>query len=362
MGIATPDLTQFKKLALNANLIPVWKEIAVDFDTPVSLFAKLGNGDYAFLLESLEGGEKWGRYSFIGLRPFLIFKSKGHNVTIWKKGKEKTFAVENPIDYLRELMAGFRPAELEDLPRFYGGAVGYFGYDMVRFMERLPDALPDTQGFHDSVFMFPGLLLVFDSLKQSLKIIANIELCDSAAPEEAYNEGLRTIDNVITHIKKGIDYPGQSIHNTDHTELRPEIPQDKFEDMVRKAKEYIRAGDIIQVVLSQRFSGKLHSDPFNIYRALRTINPSPYMFFLRFVTRLLLALLLRFWCAKRAVRLMFDRLPEPCHVARPLQRILLWSSNCSLIQKSVPNILCWLISGATMSGGLLLVERSKSVS
>jgi anthranilate synthase component 1 len=278
--MVTPDLTQFKALAKEANIIPVWRELPVDFDTPVSLFTKLGEGDYAFLLESLEGGEKWGRYSFIGLRPLLVFGCRGNEAFAETRGERRTFPSGNPLDVFKEIMGRFVPAEVTGLPRFYGGAVGYLGYDMVRFMERLPEHLPDTAGFHDAVFMIPELLLVFDNIKQSLKIVACIRADGETEAESSYRQGVRAIENVIQRIKRGLDYPCAPVSPDPATVLSPEIPQERFEEMVEKAKEYIRAGDVIQIVLSQRFSGRNLIPPFDLYRALRRINPSPYLYYL----------------------------------------------------------------------------------
>ena len=277
----TPDLTLFKSLvAEGANIIPVWKEIAVDFDTPVSLFAKLGENSYSFLLESLEGGEKWGRYSFIGFRPFMIFGCKGNDIFTEIEGKRKIISAANPLTAMREIMARFSPAEVRGLPRFYGGAVGYMGYDMVRFMERLPENLPDTAGFNDAVFMFPELLLVYDNIKQTLKIIACLRVEQDDKAESVYLKGKSAIKDVIRRIRHGLDYPAPHENPVPATRLMPEVPQERFEDIVCRAKEYIRAGDIIQVVLSQRFSGKNLIPTFDLYRALRRINPSPYLYYL----------------------------------------------------------------------------------
>ncbi|HID98495.1 MAG TPA: anthranilate synthase component I [Thermodesulfobacteriaceae bacterium] len=277
----TPDLAQFRKLASKANIIPIWKEIAVDYDTPVSLFSKLGRNKYSFLLESLEGGEKWGRYSFIGLKPFLVFGSKGNKVFKETDHGRESFEVENPLATLREIMQGFSPAEVPGLPRFYGGAVGFLGYDAVRFIEKLPDETTDPAGFNDAVFMFPELLMVYDSLKHSLKIINCVQIDPSGDHESLYRAATVAVQDVVEHIKKGIDYPEPARESEPVTRLEPEVPREKFEAMVRRAKEYIRAGDIIQVVLSQRFSGRNNIPTFNLYRALRRINPSPYLYYLR---------------------------------------------------------------------------------
>lgn len=277
----TPDISLFSELAQSATIVPVWREIPVDFDTPVSLFAKLGHGTHAFLLESLEGGEKWGRYSFIGLRPLVVFGSKGREVFTESRGERRTYTVPDPIAFFKEVMAGFRPAKVDGLPRFSGGAVGYFGYDMVRFIERLPETLLDRTGFYDSVFMVPEFLLVFDNIRQSLQIIASVFVKEADDRQASYHRAVSAIENLIERIQTGIDYPIPSVARDHWTDLRPEVSQERFLSMVERAKEYIRAGDVIQVVLSQRFSGKNRVPSFDIYRALRRINPSPYLFYLR---------------------------------------------------------------------------------
>ncbi len=279
--MVSPDLTGFEDLSRDHNVIPVFREISIDYDTPVSLFDKVSGGDYAFLLESLEGGERWGRYSFIGFRPFLLVKTRGRQVTTEDKSGSRSRQVENPIDFLRNLMKQYHVAEIPGLPRFSGGAVGYMGYDMVRFVERLPETLGDTAGFHDSVFMFPEVLLCVDNLKQSLRIIVNAVMDPETSPRDSYEKACSIIEGVIRRVRRGIDYPEPDIGNLSHVRLEPEVPQERFEQMVERAKEYIRAGDIIQVVLSQRFSGRSRIPTFELYRAVRRINPSPYLYYLK---------------------------------------------------------------------------------
>ncbi len=277
----TPDFAEFQGLYKKYDVVPVYRDIPVDFDTPVSLFSKVANGDYSFLLESLEGGERWGRYSFIGTRPVEIIKIKGHRVRVeCRKGIDQK-DVSDPLTYLQDIFRNKKTRELPGLPRFSGGAVGYLGYDMVRFIERLPSALPDTAGFNDAVLMFPEVVLCVDNLKQSLKIIFNVDTSLWDGPDKAYESALSVIENIVRRIRAGIDYPAPGLAATSETRLIPEVSQEKFQDAVKKAKEYIKAGDIIQVVLSQRFSGTSSIPPFELYRAVRRINPSPYLFYLR---------------------------------------------------------------------------------
>lgn len=276
-----PDLQTFTALSAKGNLIPVYREIMADMDTPVTAFKKIDDGSYSFLLESIEGGEKWGRYTFLGASPSVVIRSRGNTVEVLKSG-EPPFSrvVEDPLAEVRDYLSRFKPVEVEGLPRFFGGAVGYLGYDMVRFFENLSSEKPAEIGAWDSCFLITDTLLIFDSVRQKIKVVANAHL-DGRSPEDAYQEALCRIDSLITRLKSPLPAPlpinpsGKNIH------LSSNIGRDIFEAAVEKAKEYVRSGDIIQVVLSQRFSGELTVEPLDIYRVLRTLNPSPYMFFLR---------------------------------------------------------------------------------
>lgn len=280
-----PTIDRFQKLSREYNFIPVWKECMMDVDTAISIFLKTGNQNHAFLLESLEGGEKWGRYSFIGFDPIAVFQSKGQTVTIEQAGETLCFDATNPIESLKILMSNFKQAPLPELPRFYGGAVGFFGYDMVRFMERLPTSLDDRMGFADSHFIIPGSLIICDNLKQSLTIVVNSYLPENVTDNELENSYLSALTR-IEEIQSSIEQTSsasvyQKCSYQPETELQPEVSKIEFEKKVEAAKEYIKAGDIIQVVLSQRFSGKNSIPPFELYRTLRRINPSPYLYYLK---------------------------------------------------------------------------------
>ena len=276
-----PSLSNFIKLADSGNLIPVYREIMADMDTPVSAFMKIDDGAYSFLLESIEGGEKWARYSFLGGSPSVVLRSIGNQVEILNRGEAmQTVASDNPLGVIRDYLARFKPVEIEGLPRFFGGAVGYLGYDMVRFFEKLPTAKPAAIGAYDSCFLITDTLVIFDNVRQKIKVVANAHL-DGASPEDAYKEATTRIDALIARLKTPL--PPPPLHKTPATPVafRSNVNRADFEAAVEQAKEYIRSGDIIQVVLSQRFSGELTVEPLDIYRVLRTLNPSPYMFFLR---------------------------------------------------------------------------------
>jgi len=276
-----PDKESFAALAAQGNLIPVYREIMADMDTPVSAFMKIDDGAYSFLLESIEGGEKWARYSFLGGSPSVVLRSRGRCVEVLRRGEAtEILESDDPLDLIREHLTRFRPVEIEGLPRFFGGAVGYLGYDMVRFFESLPSGKPAAIGAYDSCFLITDTLVIFDNVRQKIKVVANAHL-DGVPPEEAYADATMRIDALIARLKRPL--PASPAPRTAKAPVafRSNVSREEFEAAVDRAKEYIRSGDIIQVVLSQRFSGELTVEPLDIYRVLRTLNPSPYMFFLR---------------------------------------------------------------------------------
>ncbi|MCP4714853.1 MAG: anthranilate synthase component I [Deltaproteobacteria bacterium] len=275
-----PDVATVKKYARSGNLIPVYREILADTETPVSAFMKLNQCDNCFLLESVEGGEKWARYSFIGLNPSALFTSKGSSVTITNGRKIDKYETDNPLAVLRSFMNKYKPVKVEGLPRFCGGAVGYIGYDMVRFIEELPDLTEDDTGWFDSYLMITDSLVIFDNLKHNVKIVSNIYLEDETDITLAYARAIKTIDEVVRKLHKPLRLPSSKPVGR-NAKFRSNIKKDNFKKIVKKAKEYIRAGDIIQVVLSQRFETDLQVEPFELYRSLRVVNPSPYMYYLK---------------------------------------------------------------------------------
>ncbi|GAM11438.1 anthranilate synthase component 1 [Geobacter sp. OR-1] len=276
-----PDFDTFQGLSAKGNLIPVYREIMADLDTPVSAFRKIDDGRYSFLLESIEGGEKWARYTFLGSSPGVIIRTAGNTVEIVENGAPlKRLQVEDPLGFVRDHLARFTPVEVEGVPRFFGGAVGYLGYDMVRHFERLESDKPAVIGAWDSYFVITDTMLIFDNVRQKIKVVSNVHLDDAASPEAAYAEAVGQIDAIIAKLKTPLQQcAGRS--SAGKVEFASNMSRQEFEQSVTSAKEYVRAGDIIQVVLSQRFSGDLTVEPLDIYRVLRTLNPSPYMFFLR---------------------------------------------------------------------------------
>jgi anthranilate synthase component I len=275
-----PSFDEFKAKASQGNLIPVYREIMADLETPVAAFLKLDRDDFSFLLESVEGGEKWGRYCFLGGEPSIIFQCKGSRVQITRGGHAEIQDGVDPLDALKRLMAEYHPVEVEGLPRFFGGAVGYLTYDMVRFFERLPDQTTDDLDVPDAMFMITDTIVIFDHMLQKIKVVSNA-LVDGP-PEKAYQQAIVKIEQLIARLHQPVPPRHGSEPTPGPLTLTSNFTKEAYERVVERAKEYIGAGDIIQVVPSQRFTAAIDIDPFDIYRALRTVNPSPYMFYLKF--------------------------------------------------------------------------------
>jgi anthranilate synthase component 1 len=276
-----PSLQEVEKLAAQGSVIPVRKDILGDLLTPAAAFLRVVQGRRrVFLLESVEGGERLARYSFIGWDPFLSVRGKGS--TIWIEEQGDTIQEEGrPLEKLREISRQFQPVPLPDLPPFIGGGVGFFSYDLVRQFERLPARTVDDLGLDDFHVMYFSTILAFDHLRHRIHIIANIfNNRGSQSLKAKYGDAMLRIEQVEKRLTAPISLPAPLSR-----EVIP-VPTSNltaaaYDGMVLKAKSYIEAGDIFQVVLSQRFAMKVSCDPFDIYRALRFINPSPYMFFLR---------------------------------------------------------------------------------
>jgi len=273
-----PNFEEFKKLAKNFNLIPVYRELIADVETPVSAFQKLGKSDYAFLFESAEKGERFGRYSFLGCNPHLTVKCESGLVSIKNHEKEEIVELANPLDAIRDIISKYRPAEVQDLPPFFGGAVGYLGYDMIRYFEDISKTVHDDLHFPEMSFFFTDTILIFDHLKHKIKVVANAHVNEDL--KSVYEEAIRKVDALVEKLQSSRPGCSKSAGIKD-CDVAANMSEESFVGAVEKAKEYIRAGDVFQVVLSQRFSTKISSDPFDIYRALRMINPSPYMYYLK---------------------------------------------------------------------------------
>ncbi|MCX6996302.1 MAG: anthranilate synthase component I [Kiritimatiellaeota bacterium] len=282
-----PDLPTFMQRAAQGNLVPVWRELMADQETPVSAYervrAALRQQDHAshtFLLESVEGGEHVGRYSFIGGTPRAILRAWGRRVEITTSAGVEVLADRDPLDALKQHMARFRPVRDPRLPRFIGGAVGFLGYDCIaQFEPRVPLAPPGNLRAPDMVFMVTDTLIIFDRVRHTLQVIANALVEDD--PATAYRHACARIDSLVA----ALETPIRQILLDAHPPMtartpRSNISRAQYVAAVGKAQEYIRAGDIIQTVLAQRFEVDCTEDSLDVYRALRSVNPSPYMFLL----------------------------------------------------------------------------------
>lgn len=301
-NVYQPPLAEFRELAAGpANLIPVYREFAADLETPVSVYLKLMD-EFApsFLLESVEGGEQVGRYSFVGVNPRGMLSLKGntvtqsvydsHTISSRNQTSRELAPGEDMLHIVKEEMSRFTPADLPGLPRFQGGAVGYLGYDVVRFFERLPQTAVPALDIPDAVFLLADTLVVFDHARHRLMILANayINAADGAAADAdaVYVEAIQMIEQVSERLLRplpAVPHRRYGYHrNGNDGAITSNMEPSRYEEIVRQAKEYIAAGDIFQVVLSQRFSRQTGAHPFAIYRALRMLNPSPYMFYFDF--------------------------------------------------------------------------------
>jgi anthranilate synthase component 1 len=288
--IYSPPFEEVQRLAEQGNLIAVHRELPADLETPVSVYLKLrgqgeDQGGLSFLLESVEKGEQLGRFSFIGVHPPMTVVARGDQVTIGGAGGTVLETKQgDPLTIVREMMAGRKPVELAaPLPRFTGGVVGYFGYDLVRFIERLPETAAYDLDVPDMMLLFCDNLVVFDHVRHRLIVIANMRASTGGESDlrAAYAEAIARIENIVRQLQQPLIPPvARSVDGAAAWESN--FTQAEHEANVRAAKEYIGAGDIFQVVLSQRLSRKTAADPFTIYRALRMLNPSPYMYFLDF--------------------------------------------------------------------------------
>ena len=281
-----PDFKEFLRLSKKGNVIPVYREVNADLDTPVSAFLKMEKGDYSFLLESVEGQEKIARYSFLGTNPGLIFKSKARHIEIIypENNKRRSFITQGtPLDEIKKIMRDFRSVEVEGLPRFYGGLVGYIGYDTVRFFEHIPDKNKDHLKIPDTLFILTDTLLVFDRLNHTIKILNNVILpktLNLSQKKLLYEKAIKKIETAYSNFNRFVIHQ-ENASKPGRLSIKSNLRKPAFVEMVKRAKEYIKQGDIIQVVLSQRFKVKTQKDDFAVYRALRILNPSPYMYYLK---------------------------------------------------------------------------------
>jgi len=280
-----PDFKTFCKMARQGNLVPVYETVRADLLTPVSAFLRLSRyARYACLLESVEGGAKIARYTFVGANPAQVFRCRRGACVLESDGRMQ-LEYGNPMKFLRGLVGRYQPVRVPGLPPLVGGAIGYFSYDMVRQFELIPDSGRDDAGLDDAVMMFFLGLVVFDHVQHRVWIVRNVYTDEQGSLRAKYDAAVREIGTLRKTLGQPVaeEKPARRRGNKDKRKLKFEsnMAREKFISSVRKVKEYVRAGDAFQVVLSQRFSAKMETDPFEVYRALRVVNPSPYMYFLK---------------------------------------------------------------------------------
>ena len=265
-----PTLEQVEALAGDANLVPVYREINADLETPVSAYLKIARPPYSFLLESVEGGERIARYSFLGTEPTKVIKT----------GPGQEHGAVDPLIPIEKELSRFRLAPLPDLQRFNGGAVGYLSYEAVRYFERLPSPESDPLGLPESLFMLTPTFLIFDHLRHKIRVVSHTHL--NGDIERAYSEAIGRIDELIDRLGSPLSVRGRGRSSIPKapSQLSSNMTKARFKEVVERVQKYIHDGDVIQVVPSQRLARETSADPFEIYRALRAINPSPYMYYL----------------------------------------------------------------------------------
>ena len=286
----TPDESTFRELAQQGNLVPVWCEILADLETPVSAFLKLRAAQpkaQAFLLESVEGGESLARYSFLGIDPRAEIITREHDVILRENGEERQFCLtkgRDPLHIVEEVMSRFRYVPDACLPRFAGGMVGFLGYDLVRFFEKLPPSPPDDRDLPDCHLLLTDTLLIFDSVRHSITVLNNAFISEEGDDPigDAYDAARDKIEQVLEALRQATPRAKTLSAATQAEEPEPQsnMTREQYEAAVARCVEYIHAGDCVQVVPSQRFQVPLSAEPFDVYRALRHVSPAPYMFFL----------------------------------------------------------------------------------
>ncbi len=285
--VVRPSRDEFRTLAREYTVIPVWREVLADLETPVSAFAKLVGDGEGFLLESVEHAERWGRFSFIGRDPVVTLIGRGSDVVAFGDLPDGVPTDRGALAALEALLAHHRAPTFEDLPPFHGGVVGYLGYDVVREVERLPDVPEDPVGWPDAVLALTGHVTAFDHFRQRLFLIENVFThpgLDDAALDDAYDRALGRIDTLVAELARPLPYTPSPPPASGLSDLPPftqPMTSPQYRRAVEVAKEHILAGDIFQVVLAQRFDLEGEYDPFAVYRVLRQVNPSPYMYIVR---------------------------------------------------------------------------------
>ena len=278
------SLDEVASLSSDGNVIPVYRELIGDLETPVSAFLKLNDGPYSFLLESVEGGQTLGRYSFIGADPYLTVRLEDGVAHANQAGYKQALTYNDPLVALQSFLSPYKAVNVPGLPRFLGGAVGYLSYESVRYFEDVPVARRDPNGYPDGTYMFVDSMVVFDHVERRMKVVSHVHTDEDKPLDVSYQEALDRIERIARRLNRASpvapvsDRPVTDVGVEDRATFN--IDRDYYDSMVQRAKEHIVAGDIFQAVPSQRIEFDTGAHPFNVYRALRTVNPSPFMFYL----------------------------------------------------------------------------------
>ncbi|WP_373653227.1 anthranilate synthase component I [Schlesneria sp. DSM 10557] len=283
MAHYTPDFAEFEKLSQGMNFVPVFRQLISDTLTPVSAFCRIAGDENSFLFESVVGGERVGRYSFLGAGPFLQFDAYDKEIVLTEAGQTQRYSVEDPLEHIHQMLEQYRAPHLPQLPRFCGGAVGYAGYDTVRYTEHLPNAPEDDRKLPDMSFAMYDRMVIFDQIQKTIRVVVHADVRGGDL-RSAYENACKRVDLLCEQLdtrSETIHLSDISLHGDPQIPFRSNFTRAGYEQAVEKSKEYIRAGDIFQVVLSQRLEVTTKASSLDIYRALRVVNPSPFMFLVR---------------------------------------------------------------------------------
>ena len=276
-------LENFRALTRQGNLIPVFKEIDLDYDNPLSILKKISSKKHCFLLESSAGPEKWSQYSFLGFDPTLIISSDQNRVTIKSREGKVEKSNEDIFLKLKKIMQKFNPVRTNNLPRFYGGLVGFFSYEIINQIENITEEQHGQADFPDSLFMLTDSVIIFDNINKTAKIVINVHIKDNKTYNISYKKALQQISKIEDLLKSSKKNPYKEVAKFSKTTnpIKSNFTKSNFLNAVKKIKKYVRTGEVIQTVVSQRWETKYQDDPINLYRALRKNNPSPYMFYIK---------------------------------------------------------------------------------
>ncbi|WP_435015456.1 anthranilate synthase component I [Tundrisphaera sp. TA3] len=286
MPVHRPDFAEFARRAAHSACVPVYRQLTGDGLTPTSAFRRIERGTPSFLFESVVGGEKVGRYSFLGTEPFLRFEARGKEIRVTRPDDPAEVpwtACDDPFRAMEDLLDRYKAVPTPGLPRFTGGAVGFASYDSARYTEHLPDAPPDDRGLPDLSFAFFDRMVLFDHVRKTVLVVAHAHIIPGEDPSLAYERATARVDELVGRLgEPGPELPLADIDGDGPISLIPRsnFTREQYEAVVRHCQEYIRAGDIFQVVPSQRFQVETQADAFDIYRVLRVVNPSPFLFYL----------------------------------------------------------------------------------